>query len=133
MIVADATLLIHLTVPSATPRDAEAARAVAQKDPVWVVPPLWASEVRNVVAKYARGWFITHEQARAAVREIEAFVAVQPVSHGEVLDAAFAFEVSGYDAEYVALAERLDVPLVTSDKRVLAAVARAVAPVGFRA
>ena len=38
-----------------------------------------------------------------------------------VLDAAFARGLSGYDAEFVALAEALAAPLVTDDRRVLAA------------
>ena len=99
MIVADTTLLIHIAVPSSKPADADAAEAVARRDAVWIVPPVWASEVRHVVAKYVRGAFMTSENALSVVRRIETLVVVTPVSHEEVLDAAFRFELSGYDAE----------------------------------
>lgn len=131
MIVADTTLLIHIAVPSSKPADADAAEAVARRDAVWIVPPVWASEVRHVVAKYVRGAFMTSENALSVVRRIETLVVVTPVSHEEVLDAAFRFELSGYDAEYAALAERLGVPLVTSDKRVVFSVPHAVTPAAF--
>ena len=131
MIVADTTLLIHIAIPSSKPSDADAAEAVARRDAVWIVPPVWASEVRHVVAKYVRGAFMTSENALSVVRRIETLVVVTPVSHEEVLDAAFRFELSGYDAEYAALAERLGVPLVTSDKQVLRGVSRAVTPAAF--
>ena len=118
MIVADTNLVVYLALPEAC---AAVARAVRVRDENWVAPPLWASEFRNVLATYVRVGQLSVEQARevwpaarALVREVEA----DPLA---VLDHATARGLSGYDAEFVALAEALGVRLVTDDRRVLAA------------
>ena len=131
MIVTDATLLVHLSLSVIEPDLSGLARAVRRRDRDWVVPALWASEVRHVLMKYVRGEALSVPEALDAVEALDVLVTVRPVAHAEVLDAAFRYGLSGYDAEYVALADRLGVPLVTSDKRVLAAVERAVTPIVF--
>lgn len=128
MIVTDATLLVHLSLSIVEPGPADVARAVRRRDRDWVVPPLWASEVRHVLMKYVRAEALTLVEALDAVEALDVLVSVRPVAHAEVLTVAADYGLSGYDAEYVALAERFGVPLVTSDKQVLAAVPRAVAP-----
>ncbi len=84
-----------------------------------------------MVAKYVRGDFMSAEDALRVVRALEGLVTVRPVEHAEVLAAADAYVLSGYDAEYAALAERLGVPLVTSDKGVLRSVGCAFSPGAF--
>lgn len=64
---------------------------------------------------------LTQAEAHGAWEAGRAFMADAPVDPGAVLDAAFARGLSGYDAEFVALAESLSAPLVTDDQRVLAA------------
>lgn len=120
-----------LRASEAEPVRSATARAVHQRDPGWTVPPLWASEVRHVRMKYVRSGALSVPEALDAVEALDVLVAVRPVAHAEVLGAADTYGLSGYDAEYVALAERLGVPLVTSDKHVLTAVGRAVAPGAF--
>lgn len=51
-----------------------------------------------------------------------------------VLDLAVSGHLSAYDSEYVALAEELNLSLVTSDQRVIEAfTARAISPADFLA
>lgn len=118
MIVADANLIAYLILPGERTEDAEAVLLV---DPVWVVPGLWASEMRSVLSHYIRADKLSVAQASAAMERAHAVIDGRegPVESREVLLLAHKSNCSSYDCEYVALAISLDVPLVTSDKMVL--------------
>ena len=133
MIVADATLLIHFALPVAPEVDAERARAIYRQDSDWRVPSLWASEVRHVALKYVRGGHLSPEAAEIALDALSEVLAgrVMPIVHAEVFRASLSLDLSAYDAEYAALAARLGVPLVTSDRRLREAVPSAVSPSAF--
>ena len=118
MIVADSNLVVYLALREDR---ATAARAVRVRDAEWMAPPLWASEFRNVLATYVRAGRLAPVEAHETWDIGRALVRDVPVDPAAVLDAAFARGLSGYDAEFVALAEALAAPLVTDDRRVLAA------------
>lgn len=118
MIVADVNLLVYLYVAGERTRQAE---AVLTRDPVWVAPLLWRSEFRNVLAGLVRRKALALEDASQIVAEAERFMAggeYSVVSH-DVLRIAARSGCSAYDCEYVALAQDLEVPLVTADRRLL--------------
>ena len=118
MIVADTNLVVYAVTEgdrvSATDR-------VRNRDAIWVAPPLWTSEFRNTLVTYVRAGRLTPAEAHETWEVGRALVTDAPVDPAAVLDAAFARGLSGYDAEFVALAEVLAAPLVTDDRRVLAA------------
>jgi predicted nucleic acid-binding protein len=97
----------------------ESARAVFEKDSDWVLPPLWEHEFLNVLANYVR-----HGQADPSLmktawyRGLEFFRSVerQP-SMDSALELAAKYDISAYDAQFVALARSLEVPLVSEDRR----------------
>lgn len=62
MIVADATLIVHFSMPGSK---TERAEAVRRKDPVWVAPPLWEYEVLNVI------WTYVHFKALPLTQALE--------------------------------------------------------------
>lgn len=131
MIVADANLIVYLVLQGERTAQAE---AVFEGDPVWVVPPLWASEMRSVLSHYVRAGKLSVAQASAAMDRASAVIDDRegPVVSREVLSLAEKSGCSSYDCEYVALAMSLGVALVTSDKAVLRAFPRtAVAPEKF--
>lgn len=118
MIVADTNLVVYFAIRG---ERVESAERVRQRDADWVAPPLWASEFRNVLATHVRVGRLTPVHARdvwAAGRALVGDVEVDPLA---ALDAAFAYGLSGYDAEFVALGKALGTQVVTDDRRVLAA------------
>lgn len=116
MIVADTNLVAYLLLP--TGREAEAG-AVHQRDPVWIAPPLWQSEFRNVLVLNVRHGVITQNEAREAWVLSTGLVHEEAPTASHVFDVAFERSLTAYDAEFVALAETLGVRVVTDDRRVL--------------
>ncbi len=76
-----------------------------------------------MLAFYLRQGLLSLDDARAIIREAELFLQGREygVSSVRVLDLAAASRCSAYDCEFVALAQDLDVPLVTADKKILTA------------
>ena len=118
MIVADANLLVYLAVDS---EQSEAARRVWEVDPDWRSVKLWRSEFLNALFKYVRVGYLTPESAIVAFQTAKDALSEREyeTDETEVLDFAMNSQCSAYDCEYVALALRLGVPLVTADRRVL--------------
>jgi predicted nucleic acid-binding protein len=120
MIVADANLIAHLTIRSEFSPLAEAAYAA---DAAWAAPLLWLSEYRNTLAEYIQHRGMTVASALLSLRSAEEIVGGQAynISSEKVLELVKGSGCTAYDCEYVALAQDLNVPLVTTDKPVLRA------------
>jgi predicted nucleic acid-binding protein len=116
MIVVDANLIAYAVIPGAK---TEAALATIAKDPEWVAPLLWRSELRNVLATSVRTKRLTLPQGLAAWEHAVGLVAESDVALdcAVILRLSVATGASAYDCEYVALAQALGVPLVTADHR----------------
>ena len=120
MIVADTNLLIYLYAQGQRTAESE---AVLQRDPSWAVPLLWRSEFRNVLIGLVRKQVLSLETVSAIVEEAERWLTgheYSVISH-QVLSLAGQSGCSAYDCEFVALAQDLRVPLVTTDRQVLKA------------
>lgn len=131
MIVADANLLLYLVLRGT---QTEVARAVMAKDAAWAAPPLWSSEVRSALASWVRRSEVGFDDALAMYSGAADAIAGREFDPdvGDVLALAASSRCSGYDCEYVAVAQMLGVPLVTSDREVLKAFPRiAVSPERF--
>ena len=129
MIVVDAMILAY-TLVEVPERTEEVDRALRKKDATWASPPLWRSELRNVLLKYVRatsedipGSDLTLSDALEKMQLAERLVEGRTVEvkTEDVLRVAERSGLSGYDAEYVALAEDLGVRLLTTDGPVLRA------------
>ena len=99
------------------------AQQVWEKDPEWHVPLLWRSELRSILAGYLRDGTLDARQIAQVMAAAEATFADREhlVSSERVFAIVGESNLSAYDAEFVALAGVLDVPLVTADKAVLKA------------
>jgi predicted nucleic acid-binding protein len=120
VIVADTNLVSYLLMEG---EQTPAAREVRQRDPQWVLPPLWRSEFLNVLATSCRAAVIDLEQALSAWHlALELFTLYEPEPQGvAVLETAVRDGLSAYDAQFVVVARQLGVPLVTSDRKILSA------------
>ena len=117
MIVADTNLIVYLFI---TGDQSKLAQKVLDKDPYWIVPPLWQSEFRNVLAAYIRRG-MTLQQARRIMESALLTLENRQVipSAMEVLQLISESQCTAYDCEFVALARQLNIPVVTADKQLL--------------
>jgi predicted nucleic acid-binding protein len=120
LIVADTNLLAYLLLPSERTRIAE---AVFEKDAEWIAPLLWRSEMRNVLVLYMRQQGLTLAQAKETMREAERILRHREygVPSERVLEVANETGLSAYDAEFLTIAQDLNVLLVSEDRQILAA------------
>lgn len=116
MIVVDANVIAYLLIPgSHTPR----AEALLHRDANWAAPRLWRSELRNVLATYVRLEQVEMSDALSLYQRAMAVIGPEEyeIETNDVLRLSKASGCSAYDCEYVALAEFLDVRLITADAR----------------
>jgi predicted nucleic acid-binding protein len=104
-------------------QNTEAAQAVRRKDPDWHAPILWRSELRNVLTAYLRRRLLSRIQIAEILSAADRGLVDSEHIIGDdlVLDVVESSTLTAYDAEFVALAGALGVPLVTADKAVIKA------------
>lgn len=123
MIVADTNLFAYLYIKG---EQTTLAESVFLRDPEWAAPLLWRSEFRNILTGLIRRKTLSLPVAVDLFRETEEWMKGREyavVSH-HVLDLAARSGCSAYDCEFVALAEDLNVKLVTNDRQILKAFPR---------
>lgn len=114
MIVVDAQMIATLLLKS---EKTGVARAVYQRDSHWIAPVIWRSEFLQLLAYHVRKAVLTPRQANLVAQEAESLM----LGNQYLIPAAAIFTVTGkndctaYAAEYAALAEEMNVPLVTLD------------------
>ncbi len=120
MIVVDANVIAYLYLPTEHSRRAE---SLLERDPDWTAPILWRSEFRSILTGYLRRGLLALDQAAVLQRaaEVQMFGCEYEVESVSVLELVNDSECSAYDCEYAALAQHLDVRLVTMDKQLLRA------------
>jgi predicted nucleic acid-binding protein len=119
MIVVDTNVVAYLLIPG---QHTAAARATLTRDPEWAAPMLWRSEFRNVLALYLHKRQLSLRLAVSLEEAAEALLVGREhgAASGEVLALADESGRSAYDCEFIAVARRLRLKLVTSDRPLLA-------------
>ena len=116
--MADTNVLAELFLPA---RQSSQVLWWWEKDREWRLPPLWQSEFRHVLLKYMRADLL--ETTRALAIWQKAFERLAPLERSvegqKVLALALLHQCASYDAEFVALAQQLDCPLLTFDRKLL--------------
>jgi predicted nucleic acid-binding protein len=122
--VLDASALIELLLrmPAAEAVEARIREAKA----ILQAPHLLDIEVTQVIRRFVAGGIIHQERGKSALADLVAFPLLR-YPHGQLLHRIWELRsnLTAYDAAYVALAEALDVPLLTRDRRVAAAIGHA--------
>lgn len=118
MIVPDANLVAYYYLPG--PFQVWAQRII-QKDSVWIVPPILVPEFRNILLGFLRTKQLQKKDVIDLASRVELVFSqrTKAISSAHVMELAASAGCSAYDAEYVALAQMLDVKLVTHDKYLL--------------
>lgn len=118
MIVADTNTIAYLYLPSDY---SEYVEALLLKDPDWIAPILWRSELRNILALYLRKKLISMDDALEIQQQAESLLKDNEytVNSFEVLKTANQSGCSAYDSEFICLAKSQNCKLVTADKKIL--------------
>ena len=122
MIVVDANVILFLLLNN--PHFTPLVRNVYDIANVWCAPALWRSEFRSTLMQYVRstdktipGASITLSDAVEYMGDAEEIIAeTGEVDTMDVLSLADQSGCSTYDCEYVSLAKKLDVKLLTFDE-----------------
>lgn len=120
MIVVDTNVVAYLFLRGEFAAQAE---TWLRDDRDWAAPVLWRSELRNLLAGYLRRKQLRFEVVREIQREAEALLIgnEHEVDTLRVLELVRDSDCSAYDCEFVSVAMRLGVKLLTADSKVLKA------------
>lgn len=90
-------------------------------DSDWTAPRLWLDEFVNVLCTYVRAGAIPDATASSLLEDAMALMdkMVYEIPPHRILSVTQRTQCSGYDSQYVALAEDLGLPLYTFDKKLV--------------
>ena len=116
MIVVDASALVEMLLPTAA-GEAVSARLFDSGDSL-AAPHLIDVEAAQVLRRYAQAGEIDDPHGRESIADL-ADMPIRRYPHSILLPRVWELRrnLTAYDALYVALAEALDAPLVTRDRR----------------
>lgn len=118
MIVVDTNIISYFYLTS---EFSELAEELYQKNPDWIVPLLWRSEFRNILSFYMRRDILSLSDAIEIFETAESLLRNSEfeVNSAQVLKLSQSSGCSAYDCEFVTLAQDLNLPLVTMDRRIV--------------
>lgn len=116
MIVVDANILVYSLIEGDY---SPLVHKLREKDVDWRTTELCLHETLNVLATYQRRDVLTLAQCKKLLDHAERFMKVAQceVKMNEALAVAAKYAITGYDAQYVALAQSLNAPLITEDRK----------------
>ena len=118
MIVVDTNVVCYLLIRG---EHSDRAQRLFDADSDWVAPRLLFDELLNVLVTYERKSLLADRQIMMIVEEALELIgdSLFELPPERVLAVARRTGLSGYDSQFVALAEDLDVELVTWDRQMI--------------
>lgn len=118
MIVVDTHIVSYLYLSGERSQQAESLLSI---DPYWNAPIVWRSEFRNVLSQYLHKNLLALDEILLIIQQAEQLLADKEyeISSAHIMQLVNASHCSAYDCEFVALAQYLNVPLITADKNIL--------------
>jgi len=118
MIVVDTNILSYFFLDSLY---SDKAVGLFKQEPVWNAPYLWKNEFRNVLSLYLRKGLITIDAAFFTMDKAELLMEGYEfyITSRHILTLVNESKCSAYDCEFVALAQQLNIKLVTEDKKII--------------
>ena len=118
MIVVDTNIIAYLYLSGERSRQAE---ELLSREPNWIAPILWRSEFRNILAHYLSKKLLNLDDIMLILQQAESLMADSEyeIASAQVMRLVNNSNCSAYDCEFVAIAQYLNVPLVTADKNIL--------------
>ncbi len=118
MIVVDTNVIAYLLIRG---NRSDAVDRLLERDSEWIAPRLWLDEFLNVLCTYERARKIAPNEAVGLLEDAITLMrgSSYEVPPERVLAVARRTGCSGYDSQYLALAEDLGVKLYTCDQPIL--------------
>ena len=118
MIVVDTNIIAYLYISGDKSSQAE---QLLSFDSLWNAPILWRSEFRSVLSQYLRKGILSLDNILIIIQQAEKLLDDNEfkVSSAHIMQLINSSSCSAYDCEFVALAQYLDIPLITADKKIL--------------
>ena len=118
MIVVDTNIIAYLYISGEKSLQAE---QLLSFDSLWNAPILWRSELRSVLSQYLRKGILNLEDILIILQQAEELLndSEYKITSAHVMQLVNSSSCSAYDCEFVALAQYLDIPLITADKKIL--------------
>ena len=120
-LVLDASVAIKTVLPNPLQENCrELVKTFVDVQPV--APSLWAYETTSAITKLVHFQQLTQEQARSVIDQLESLQVQLVTPNAELNLAAFDWTIrlnraAAYDSYYLALAQTLNCPVWTADKR----------------
>jgi len=118
MIVVDTNIISYFYISGDRSHLAEKLLAT---NSYWNAPALWRSEFRSVLSQYLRKGSLQFDEILIILQQAEKLMgdSEYEISSAQIMQLVNTCNCSSYDCEFIALAQFLDVPLITEDKKVI--------------
>jgi predicted nucleic acid-binding protein len=115
MIVVDSNIVAARNLTSSL---TSKAKLVEEKDPIWIVPPLWRYEFQNILASAIKAKEIKPGQSLDAWEKVSKILIENEYepSASKVIDLVGQYGITAYDGQFIAVALEMGIPCLTEDQ-----------------